>query len=60
VLLLDAYFVVLVWYGEYIYQWKKDKVNEQEEYAYLNELFNNPIEDSSSIIYDRLPVSNFY
>ena len=27
VLLLDAYFNVLVWYGEYIHQWKKDRVN---------------------------------
>ena len=30
VLLLDAYFNVLVWYGEHIYQWKKDRLNEQE------------------------------
>lgn len=59
-LLLDSYFVVLVWYGEHIHQWKKDRVNEQEEYAYLNELFNNPMEDSSAVIYERIPVSNFY
>ena len=60
VLVLDAYFIVLVWYGEHVYQWKLDKVYEQEEYAYLNDLFTNPVNDASSIMYERVPVPNFY
>lgn len=60
ILLLDSYFIVLVWYGSHIYTWKQDKVFEQEEYSYLTELFTNPIDDSSSIMYERVPVPNFY
>jgi protein transport protein SEC23 len=60
ILLLDAYFTVLVWYGSHIYNWKQEKVYEQEEYNYLTELFTNPIDDSSSVIYDRIPVPSFY
>lgn len=60
VLLMDSYFNVIVWFGEHIQGWKEDKMNEDPEYEYLTELFEAPVRDASEIIYDRLPVSNFY
>lgn len=60
VLLMDSYFTVIIWYGEHIQGWKQQKLNEDPDYAYLNNLFEAPMNDASEIIYDRLPISNFY
>ena len=35
-------------------------MNKDPEYEYLTDIFENPMKDASEIIYDRLPVSNFY
>lgn len=60
VLLLDTYFNVLVWYGESVYGWKEQNLHEEPDYEYLKDLFEMPMQDASDIMYDRLPVSNFY
>ena len=60
VLLMDSYFNVIVWNGEHIQGWKEENLNEDPEYEYLTDIFENPMKDASEIIYDRLPVSNFY
>jgi protein transport protein SEC23 len=60
VLLLDSYFNVLVWYGENVYAWKEQNLQEEPDYEYLRDFFAMPMQDASEIMYDRLPVSNFY
>lgn len=60
ILLLDSYFNVLVWYGESVYGWKEQNLQDEPEYEYLKEFFAMPLQDASDIMYDRLPVSNFY
>lgn len=60
ILLLDSYFNVLVWYGESAYGWKEQNLQEEPEYEYLKEFFAMPLQDASDIMYDRLPISNFY
>jgi protein transport protein SEC23 len=60
VLLMDSYFNVIVWYGEFIKGWKDQKLNEDPEYAYLTNLFESPLRDAGQIMYDRIPISNYY
>jgi protein transport protein SEC23 len=60
ILLLDTYFNVLVWYGENAYGWKEQNLQDEPDYEYLKEFFEMPMQDASDIMYDRLPISNFY
>lgn len=51
---------MLVWYGESAYAWKEQNLQDEPDYEYLQEFFAMPMQDASDIMYDRLPVSNFY
>ena len=57
---MDCYFTVIVWFGNSIQQWKENKYDEDPEYEYLKELFDAPMRDAKEIIYDRMPISNFF
>jgi hypothetical protein len=35
-------------------------LQEEPDYEYLRDFFANPLQDASEIMYDRIPVSNFY
>lgn len=44
---MDSYFTVIVWNGEHIQGWKEDRLNEDPEYEYLNDIFEVPMRDAS-------------
>lgn len=56
ILLLDTYFHVVIWQGEHIHQWIKEKYHEQPEYEGLRNLIAAPLEDAKLIMEDRFPV----
>eukprot|EP00828_Plagiopyla_frontata_P032649 TRINITY_DN4251_c0_g1_i1.p1 TRINITY_DN4251_c0_g1~~TRINITY_DN4251_c0_g1_i1.p1 ORF type:complete len:484 (+),score=73.58 TRINITY_DN4251_c0_g1_i1:179-1630(+) len=55
ILLLDAYFKVIVWHGTHIKQWEDQDYQNQPEYANFKELLEAPQEDVKLIVEDRFP-----
>ena len=60
ILLLDTYFVVIEWYGATVQSWEESRYHEQEDYAHIAQLFNEPKVDIDAITNTRFPVPNFY
>lgn len=58
VLLVDTYFNVLIWQGAQIHGWIKEEYHLMEEYEHLQMLIDQPNEDATLIVEDRLPVPN--
>ena len=56
ILLLDAYFSVVVFHGSTIAQWRKAKYQEQEEHKAFADLLKLPREDANYILNQRFPV----
>eukprot|EP00438_Fugacium_kawagutii_P033820 Skav235829 [mRNA] locus=scaffold1931:120587:121171:- [translate_table: standard] len=59
ILLLDAFFHVVIWRGDMIQAWYEAGYQEKEEYANFKALLTAPAEDSKHIIADRFPVPKF-
>merc|ERR1719272_1010984 len=59
ILLLDAFFHVVVWRGETIQQWYDAGYCEKEEYANFKALIQAPAEDCKQIMSERFPVPRF-
>ena len=59
VLLLDAFFFVVVWHGEEVCKWRDSGVQNDPEYENIRDMLDNPQEYAQSIIQDRLPVPRF-
>merc|ERR1712190_514210 len=59
VLLLDAFFHVVIWRGEMIQAWYDAKYQEKEEYANFAALLRAPAEDAKQILNDRFPVPRY-
>jgi protein transport protein SEC23 len=59
ILLLDAFFHVVVWHGDNVAQWKHDKLDQTPEFAYLGEFFKAPIADAEVLMDSRFPVPIF-
>merc|ERR1719401_1552350 len=59
ILLLDAFFHVVVWRGETIQHWWEAGYQEKEEYANFKALIQNPAEDAKQILANRFPVPKF-
>jgi len=55
ILLLDDFFHVVLFYGDTVYQWKQNKLYEQEAYAYLKDFFDGPANDAKSLTESRMP-----
>ena len=47
VLLMDSFFMVLVWQGTSVHGWKEEGLGEDPDYEYLKPLFETPIQDAS-------------
>jgi protein transport protein SEC23 len=60
ILLLDSYFVVLLWYGQSIRNWEQNGYHEMEGYEHIRDLMNAPNEDIDYIVSTRFPTPNFY
>jgi len=59
ILLLDAFFHVVVWRGETIQHWYEAGYQDKEEYANFKTLIQAPAEDCKSIMNTRFPVPKF-
>jgi len=59
VLLLDAFFHLVVWRGETIQQWYDAGYQDKEEYANFKTLIQAPAEDCKSIMATRFPVPKY-
>jgi protein transport protein SEC23 len=56
ILLLDAFFQVVVFHGTTIAQWRKAKYQDRPEHAAFAQLLTTPMEDAKEIIKGRFPV----
>jgi protein transport protein SEC23 len=59
ILLLDAFFHVVVWRGETISQWYEAGYQDKEEYANFKALIQAPAEDCKQILGERFPVPRY-
>jgi len=59
ILVLDTFFQVVVFYGETIAQWKKDKYHEQPEHENFRQLLAAPLADAKALLEDRFPAPRF-
>jgi len=59
ILLLDAFFHVVIWRGETISSWYEQGYQDKEEYANFKALIQAPAEDCKSIMASRFPVPRF-
>merc|ERR1712151_1008960 len=59
ILLLDAFFQVVIWRGETIQAWYDQGYQEKEEYANFKALLTAPAEDAKQILNDRFPAPRF-
>merc|ERR1712038_2132079 len=59
ILLLDAFFHVVIWRGENIQAWFDQGYQEKEEYANFKALLQAPAEDAKQILHDRFPVPRY-
>lgn len=56
ILLLDAYFSVVIFHGTTVAQWRMAKYHEQPEYQAFAELLKAPQADGHAIVAERFPV----
>lgn len=56
ILLLDAYFYVVIFHGNTVAQWKKAGYHEQEEHKAFAEMLRAPSEAAKEICRTRFPV----
>jgi len=59
ILMLDAFFHVVIWRGEMIQAWYDAGYQEREEYANFKALLQAPAEDAKQILADRFPVPRY-
>eukprot|EP00744_Colponema_vietnamica_P001812 GILI01002954.1.p1 GENE.GILI01002954.1~~GILI01002954.1.p1 ORF type:complete len:758 (+),score=211.14 GILI01002954.1:172-2445(+) len=59
ILLLDAFFYVVVWHGETIAAWREAGYHNQPEYANFKQLLQAPKEDAKLIMDERFPAPKF-
>ncbi|KAK3854180.1 hypothetical protein Pcinc_039324 [Petrolisthes cinctipes] len=59
ILLLDTYFLVLIFLGETVAAWKKEGYHEQQEYAHFKDFLQCPLDDAQDIISNRFPVPRY-
>jgi len=59
ILLLDTFFLLLIFKGETMSAWQKAGYQEQEEYKSFKDLLQAPIEDASDLLVTRFPVPRY-
>jgi len=59
ILLLDAFFHIVIWRGETIQAWYDAGYQDKEEYANFKQLLQAPAEDAKQILADRFPVPRY-
>jgi protein transport protein SEC23 len=59
VLLLDAFFFVVIWHGQEVKGWRDAGYHEDPEYENIKLMLESPVEYAQSIIAERIPVPRF-
>jgi len=59
ILLLDAFFHVVIWRGERVQAWCDAGYQDREDYAHFRKLLQAPAEDAKLILADRFPVPRY-
>jgi protein transport protein SEC23 len=59
ILLLDAFFTVVIFSGDTVAQWRKDKYHENPQYANFAQLLQAPKDDAAMILKERFPHPRF-
>jgi protein transport protein SEC23 len=56
ILLLDAFFQIVIFHGAHIAQWRNDNYHLQPEYAAFKALLEAPVADAAELLADRYPI----
>ncbi|CAG9326527.1 unnamed protein product [Blepharisma stoltei] len=59
ILLMDSFFIVLVWHGDTIASWRKAEYQNKEGYEHFKMLLQLPLDDAQGILNERFPVPKF-
>ncbi|XP_053669941.1 protein transport protein Sec23A isoform X2 [Anopheles nili] len=59
ILLMDTFFQILIFHGETIAQWRKDKYQEMPEYENFKQLLQAPVDDAQEILLTRFPMPRY-
>jgi len=59
ILLLDMFFLVLIYHGETVAQWKKAGYHESAEHENFRQLLQAPVDDAQEILQTRFPVPRY-
>ncbi|XP_047740240.1 LOW QUALITY PROTEIN: protein transport protein Sec23A-like [Hyalella azteca] len=59
ILLLDSFFLLLIFHGETMDAWRKEGYHEKEEYANFRELLQAPVDDAQDLLATRFPVPRY-
>jgi protein transport protein SEC23 len=56
ILLLDAFFQIVIFHGAHIAQWRNENYQEKPEYSAFKALLEAPIADAAELLADRNPI----
>jgi protein transport protein SEC23 len=56
ILLLDAFFQIVIFHGSHIAQWRNEGYQSQPEYASFKALLEAPVADAAELLADRHPI----
>ncbi|XP_040158778.1 protein transport protein Sec23A isoform X1 [Anopheles arabiensis] len=59
ILLMDTFFQILIFHGETIAQWRKDKYQDMPEYENFKQLLQAPVDDAQDILQTRFPMPRY-
>lgn len=59
ILLMDTFFQILIYHGETITQWRKEKYQEKPEYDNFKQLLQAPVDDAQEILQTRFPMPRY-
>lgn len=59
ILLLDTFFHVMIWHGETIASWRKQKYHEQPGHENFRNLLQEPRDDAQDILQTRFPMPRY-
>jgi protein transport protein SEC23 len=59
ILLMDSFFYVLIWHGQTIAAWRREKYHELPEYSAFKQLLEMPASDAQELLSERFPLSRY-
>jgi len=59
ILLLDTFFLILIYHGETIHQWKEQGYHNDPAHENFRQLLQAPVDDAQEILQSRFPVPRY-